>query len=59
MSKAPGPFNLSNKHKYTGGLVRFSDPFHVAEDEDEQSPEENGNDSSPDEDNYLHVRLVT
>jgi len=34
------------------------DPFHIAEDEDEQGPEENGNDSSPDENYYLHVGLL-
>lgn len=36
----------------------MTDPLGVAEDENEQSPEENGDDSSPDEDHDLHVGLV-
>lgn len=35
-----------------------SDPFHVTEDEDEQSPEEHSDDSCPDQDYYLHIGLV-
>lgn len=36
-----------------------SDPLHIAEDENEQGPEENGDDSSPDENYNLHVGPVT
>lgn len=38
--------------------VAHSDPFHVAENEDEQGPEENSYDSSPDENHNLHAGLV-
>lgn len=38
--------------------VDLSDPLGVAEDENEQSPEENGDDSRPDQDHDLHVGLV-
>lgn len=36
----------------------LSYPLGVAKDENEQSPEENGDDSGPDEDHDLHVGLV-
>lgn len=36
-----------------------SDPLHIAEDENEQGPEENGDDSSPDKNYNLHVGPVT
>lgn len=35
-----------------------TDPLHVAEDQDEQGPEENGDDSCSDEDHNLHVGLI-
>lgn len=46
------------RHKHRGWKMAASDPFHVTEDEDEQSPEEHSDDSCPDQDNYLHIGLV-
>lgn len=34
-------------------------PLHIAEDDDEQGPEEQGNDSCADEDHNLHIGFVT
>lgn len=55
--------SFSHKHGSTNTdkqqKVAPSDPLHIAEDEDEQSPEENSKDSSPDEDYNLHIGLVT
>lgn len=47
--------SFSPKHRHTV----ISDPFHVAENEDEQGPEENSDDSGPDENYNLHIGLVT
>lgn len=38
--------------------VYRTDPLHVAEDQDEQDPEENGDDSCSNEDHNLHVGLI-
>ena len=38
--------------------VDRTDPLHVAEDQDEQGPEENGDDPCSDEDHNLHVGLI-
>lgn len=44
---------------HTQWKVAPSDPLCVAEDQDEQSPEENSDDSRPDEDYNLYIGLVT
>lgn len=50
-------FSRTNRQTHTGG--KASDPLHIAEDEDEQGPEEHSDDSGPDEDYDLHVGLIT
>ena len=51
-------FFLAQTGRHTRG-GEASDPLHIAEDEDEQGPEEHSDDSGPDEDYDLHVGLIT
>lgn len=53
---------LSHKNRMTETQRRkagASDPFHIAEYEDEQDPEEHSNRSGSDEYDDLHVGLIT
>ena len=55
-------FSQKTKRKDTNSGTQCnampSDPFRVAENEDEQGPEENSDDSSTDEDYNLHIGLI-